>query len=319
MEIKPYQNGDEEEILKLFEKAFNRKMTASFWQWRYNQNPFCSHKMIYCMYDGDNMVGHYAVSPVHMKINGQQTLNALSMTTMTHPDYNGKGIFSTLASKLYADIHSTYGVEAVYGFPNLNSHYGFIKKLGWHDISEVPVLSLAHTHFSLLKKEDYNIAPLFTQKHSDVLNTYYDAPFGTDKSLNYLQWRYTLNPDNKYYIIELGETGELSFVVAKLFNSMKQPGKKEIDLLELGVAPDNEIVRKMFGAVAKFIHDVNEDVISINTWLPLFDKRHLALEKNKFSYSMPVTLLGAKLLGPRSSLMADYRNWNLSMGDSDTF
>ncbi|HRG87420.1 MAG TPA: GNAT family N-acetyltransferase [Chitinophagales bacterium] len=319
MEIKPYQPGDETSILGLFEKAFNRKMTPSFWQWRYNDNPFCDHKMIYSMYDGDLMVGHYAVSPVYMKINGQQVLNALSMTTMTHPNYNGKGIFTTLAGKLYADIHNQFGVEAVYGFPNLNSHYGLVQKLAWHNVSAVPVLQLSTLRLAEIKKEDYRIAKTFTQQHSNVLTNYYDAPFGTNRSLKYLEWRYIKNPDNHYYIIELADSAELSFVVIKIFNSLIETGKKEMDILELGFAPNSDLIRKILGAIAKFIQDENIAVTNINTWLPLFDKRHLALEKNKFAFALPVTILGAKLLSDRVSVMADYRNWNLSMGDSDIF
>ena len=128
MEIKAYKLGDELKIIELFEQSFGKKMSLEYWKWRFSDNPFTSNIFIDLMWDNDLLVGHYAVSPVEMILEDKKILTALSMTTMTHPQYGGKGIFSKLAENLYKRL-TEEGYTMVWGFPNNNSHYGFNKNL----------------------------------------------------------------------------------------------------------------------------------------------------------------------------------------------
>ncbi len=50
------------------------------------------------MWDDSVLAGHYAVSPVKMKFEYEVKINALSMTTMNHPEFGVRGVFSDLAS-----------------------------------------------------------------------------------------------------------------------------------------------------------------------------------------------------------------------------
>jgi hypothetical protein len=90
-------------------------------------------------FDGDRLVSYYAVSPVYLWINGDIMKAALSNMTMTAPDYQGKGLFPQLASSLFDNLRIN-NYKFVIGFPNENSHYGFINKLGWSDIDRIPML-----------------------------------------------------------------------------------------------------------------------------------------------------------------------------------
>ena len=59
--IRGYEENDEVQILKLFELVYNRKMNLDFWKWRFKNNPFGFEPQINLMFDGDILVGHYAV------------------------------------------------------------------------------------------------------------------------------------------------------------------------------------------------------------------------------------------------------------------
>ncbi len=118
MEIKRYKKGDEREILKLFSIAFGKDLSMDFWKWRYLQNPFLEDPVINLMWDGTKLIGHYAVSPVVLNVKGESIMTSLSLTTMTHPEYGGKGIFTKLAEDLYQNMYSIENIEAVWGFPN---------------------------------------------------------------------------------------------------------------------------------------------------------------------------------------------------------
>ncbi len=141
MEVKDFQFGDEKDILSLFEITFGRFMRQDVWQWRFQNNPAGKH-YIKLMWENDKLVGHYAVSPFYMNIDSGLYQASLSMTTMTHPDYNGRGFFKILATELYKTLHEQYDIKLVMGYPNKNSHYGFIKNLQWKDLAVVHHLVL---------------------------------------------------------------------------------------------------------------------------------------------------------------------------------
>jgi len=54
----------------------------------------------------------------------------LSLNTATDPDYQGKGLFTRLASMTY-DLGAAEGFSCVFGVANANSTPGFIRKLGF--------------------------------------------------------------------------------------------------------------------------------------------------------------------------------------------
>jgi GNAT superfamily N-acetyltransferase len=135
MLVREYTKGDEQEILALFNAVFGRKLEISFWRWRFLENPFGSG-MINLMFDDKRLVGHYAVIPMPLMVKGELHRAAFSMTTMTHPDYQGRGVFPELASNLF-DRCREAGIEVAFGFPNENSYPGFTKRLGWHGFGRV--------------------------------------------------------------------------------------------------------------------------------------------------------------------------------------
>lgn len=135
MLVREYEPGDEEEIMELFEEAFKRPLDERFWRWRYLNNPY-GKGIISLMYEGDKLVGHYAVIPIPLSIHGEVIKAALSMTTMTHPDYWKRDIFTTLATRVYS-ICEKENVKIVLGFANKNSYHGLTERLGWIGFGQI--------------------------------------------------------------------------------------------------------------------------------------------------------------------------------------
>jgi hypothetical protein len=139
--IKPYQDGDEDNIIPLFEKVYGRLMgkTESYqhWRWEFLENPV-KPVSIMLAWHRQRLIGHYAVNPLRAWVLGQELLVSLSLDTMTDKDYEKKGIFSNTAKCLYDQIVSN-GVSFVFGFPNAQSIGGFLKRLGWHILSPVAI------------------------------------------------------------------------------------------------------------------------------------------------------------------------------------
>lgn len=319
MEIREFQPGDEQAILDLFFVSFGKPISKEFWNWRYRENPFSETTQAHLMWDNNKLVGHYAVCPVNMIIEEVVVQTALSMTTMTHPEYTGRGIFKDLAESLYNELHTNHQIQMVWGFPNLNSHYGFVKNLKWNDVATVPTLKLKNRNFSSFGTNDYVLHENFTDELVNHLSENTKAIVKLDKTMDYLNWRYKLNPINKYYIISPEKYPE-QFAVIKFFQSFENPEMQEIDILELGVDNNSEILKELIGAILKFTQHQNLNILSINSWLNISDSRHMLLEKNKFILDSPITILGNRLLNRHmSSSVKHFNNWSISMGDSDVY
>lgn len=311
MEIKSYKKGDEIHIIDLFEKSFGKKMTLDFWKWRFLDNPFSKNIFIDLMWDNEILIGHYAVSPVEMEVNGIKVSCALSMTTMTHPDYAGKGIFSKLAESLYNRLYSS-GYTMVWGFPNNNSHYGFNKNLKWSDIALQGMMSLTTERlvvneiksiFENVTKFDLDIAKIFQSSNKTVK---------INKNVSYLNWRYSVSPLSNYVTL-IDRVNNVGIIYKKII-SFSNSAKFEIDIMEINFNENLKILNDLLLTILS----TEKDVIQFNIWDSLFSGNQILLEKIGFRIGGPVTYLGAKSFS-NCELICDYKNWDISMGYSDVF
>lgn len=99
------------------------------WNWFYADNPV-GPPLISLYVENDRVLGHYAIIPTRLSVDGQPFTAYRSMSTMVHPDARGRGLFTILAQRVY-DMVTSSAAPLVYGFPNKNSAPGFVKYLGW--------------------------------------------------------------------------------------------------------------------------------------------------------------------------------------------
>ncbi len=141
LDMREYVNGDERDIVPLFEKVYGRKMGRTenhrHWRWEFLQNPVKPVSIMLTWHE-KRLVGQYAVNPLRVWAGDKELLIALSLDTMTDQDYEKRGIFSGAAKALYDQL-AAKGFSFVFGFPNSKSVNGFLKQLGWHIISPAAV------------------------------------------------------------------------------------------------------------------------------------------------------------------------------------
>lgn len=321
METANYKPGDEAKILELFKTSFKKEMPINYWRWRFLENPI-GKPMIKLMWDGDALVGHYAVSPVELIVKNKVILSALSMTTMTHPEYGGQGIFSTLAEDLYRSVKEENNVKLIWGFPNNNSHYGFIKNLNWKDLTIIPVMSLSLEAFNGKRDEKFIVTKEFTDLHtkafSSVINN--NEVVSVHKTKEYLKWRYSDNPVNEYQIFEINQNDLSYYAVTKSFPSFNESNLFEIDIVEIALPNDYNLLRSLISEVVyHYKSALNLNITKINLWLPLSDPRHILFEKMGFINQLPLTYMGARSLSESEIPAEKLQNWYYSMGDSDVY
>ena len=71
--------------------------------------------------------------------------------------------------------------------------------------------------------------------------------------------------------------------------------------------------------LAYIINSFEEKINRITLWKNLFDKNHLTLEKIGFVPVLPQTYIAARIHQSMPKLFSDFKNWHISMSDSDVF
>lgn len=308
-----YRTGDEIEIINLFRLAFGKEMSLNYWKWRYQNNPLGIEPLISLMFDDNVLIGHYAVFPIEMIVNSRIELSAFSMTTMTHPNYQGKGVFKNLALYLYDFIQKENGINLIWGFPNVNSHYGFIKNLDWRDVGLLSNLKLDPTgKFELSWNDQFEEFDMFTFSNLELLKS--SNLIQVNKTNEYMNWRYFANPENKYFGIR-DKSNPKIFIIFKIFSFNE---KFEMDVMEVEFDNNLNYLKLLLQNALKLSNFHKNDISSINVWCNLHSKNYNIFEKIGFKPSLPLTYLGYR--DTRSEhAQYSFPNWDLGLGYSDVY
>jgi GNAT superfamily N-acetyltransferase len=184
------------------------KFTPRYLEWLYVANPD-GRAVGYDAWDGERLAAHYVCIPARAWVEGREVPVLLSLNTATHPDYQGKGLFTKLASMTF-EAGASQGFDGVYGVANANSTPGFVRKLGFQLVrpleARIGVGSLRHAP---------KAAP-------DALS------FERKWSADALRWR-CANPHNPVFMRNGG--GKLRFHAAA--SGHKLPAYAELDAGEL--------------------------------------------------------------------------------------
>lgn len=316
IECRPYSPRDESAILDLFQTSFGKEMGAEYWQWRFRDNP-TGQIMVELAWDEDTLAAHYAVSPVVLTVKGHDQITALSMTTMTHPHYRGRGLFPTLSTRLYKRLRQQ-NYLMVWGFPNNQSHWTFINRLVWKDIYEIPMFHLNIENLPTIPEVSKCIVELsaFDRRFDSLwVKVRLDNDIWVKRDQKYLNWRYILNPEHEYNILAYIDGNELlGYAVFKEYNF-------HIDIVDILTVRDNKIGRELILAILDISHQRGK-IKGIDIWLPVHQPLHYQLEKIGFINSVPVTYFGTRVINNVGLTGADFTtfsNWYIQMGDSDVY
>jgi GNAT superfamily N-acetyltransferase len=127
-----YDDASLADYARLFAACFpgaDKLADVAYLRWLYAENP-CGPVVGFNAREDGRLAAHYVCVPARMRVNGRCANALLSLNTATHPDFQGKGLFTRLAESTYA-AGAEEGVELVYGIANANSTPGFVRKLGF--------------------------------------------------------------------------------------------------------------------------------------------------------------------------------------------
>jgi len=167
-----------ERYCSLFNACFPKAthFSANYLQWLYRENPE-GEVVGFDAFDGTELAAHYVCIPIRAALQSVEKHALLSLNTATHPRYQGKGLFTKLATLTY-ESGALEGHEFVIGVANANSTPGFIRRLGFQLVAPLE----ARIGFGMIGVADWD-AVLHASSFRRVWNR------------NSLEWR-VRNPEN---------------------------------------------------------------------------------------------------------------------------
>lgn len=104
--IRPYQDGDEDQIVELTIEAFGdwpsidiNCTKTEYWKWKQVDTPIADN-MVMVALDGDRIIGVSPQNFVHMKLMDDQVLGCYAGDLSVHRDYRGQGVSKRLDDKM---------------------------------------------------------------------------------------------------------------------------------------------------------------------------------------------------------------------------
>ncbi len=315
-----YRSGDEHAILALYREVNHKKMTLAHWMWKFTRNPF-GLPTTKLMFDGDNLIGYYAVIPMNLQFQGKLVKAALSVNTMTHPSHERQGIFSYLAEEVYKQCYHE-GLRLVYGFPNENSYYGFTNKLGWKGFGKMSALHKRVTNWEESTSTASNISEVasFDERANSlwarVGNSY---PIIVTRTEEFLNWRFVEHPGVKYpkVIMEDGRNGLHGYMVLKIYTDEDEIKGHIVDILCVN---QGEMVKELLRYAYGYFNA--RRITDISCWAPEGSLCATMLEEEGFARKPFPVNFGVRVLDKEDEALRaaeQMGSWHLAMCDLDVF
>lgn len=110
--------------------------TSAFWRWKHRANPFGSSPVLVAEAAG-GLVGVRAFLRWSWQRGDEAVPAVRAVDTVTHPEWRGRGLFSTLTRELVERV-AAEGAAFVFNTPNAKSGPGY-RKLGWSRVGRLPL------------------------------------------------------------------------------------------------------------------------------------------------------------------------------------
>ena len=314
-----YQQGDEYQISDLYKQVNNRERTLGYWTWKFVKPPF-GQAITKLMFDGSRLIGFYAVIPMIVKVQNELMKAVISVNTMTHPNYERKGIFGYLAEEVYKKCQR-YSIKFVYGFPNDNSYYGFTQKLGWRDLGKMTVLEkeLVQTPKEIVHRDSIYPVERFDERVNTLWNrtkgSYHVAVVRTEKFLN---WRFTDNPVVKYPKFMIQDHNKiLGYLILKRYT---EEGETKGHIVDMLCIDEEDIVGDLIRYSQSYFIEMG--INNLSCWASEESIYAHVLQKEEFIRKEFDVYFGVRPFDEEDRLLRNVEvvgNWHLTMCDIDVF
>ncbi|XVH33543.1 GNAT family N-acetyltransferase (plasmid) [Haloferacaceae archaeon DSL9] len=131
--IRPYERGDTDGFLDLFDQVFGGRMSDEWFRWKYEANPYADEVPIIVAEHEDTVVGAAAFFALGLRAGDDDHIAFQPCDTMVHPDHQRRGLFTRM-TEVAVDRYAG-DVELFFNFPNPGAARGY-SKLDWQVVEE---------------------------------------------------------------------------------------------------------------------------------------------------------------------------------------
>lgn len=183
--------------------------SAAFFRWKHRESPF-GRSPSWVAVEGEQVVGFRTFLRWQFDHQGRTVEAVRAVDTATHPDYQGKGIFSLLTRHALEELKAD-GTGFVFNTPNERSRPGYLK-MGWQLVQRLPVAARPRSALALVRlaraRTPADKWSAETQAGLPALEAFADGAavegllaatadsegMTTRRSPEYLRWRYGFPP-----------------------------------------------------------------------------------------------------------------------------
>ena len=330
--VRPFEATDEDAVLRLLRITLGAgpigQRTADFFRWKHLENPFGRSLMLVAD-SGGQIIGLRAFMRWRFDATGQEIRAVRAVDTATHPDHQGRGIFSRLTSEAIDLLRAD--TDLIFNTPNEKSLPGYLK-LGWRIVGRAPVLLRIKHPLRLMRSlssaRDGTLEPSVGQDGSTPSRTSVSWPdqlsgllatdagsvrLSTSHSLGYLEWRY--GPSSPLgYVTEVERAGDAVLALAVVRSRMRG-WLRELSIADLFCAPDRpELGARLLRRIARRA-GADHVACSFAAGTP---QRGAARRAGFLSFPKGPVIV-AFPLREMSIDPTDPRSWSLSLGDLEIF
>lgn len=204
--VRPYQPGDEGQILDLFMRVFSAKRSLQHWYWKFRDNPVGKIHIYLAVTASGRIVGQYAGLPVLVHWNDRTLQFVQILDVMIDPAFRSglkkPGLFVKLADCYIRDCPAACG----FGFPPL-AHLRIGERVGYkafHQVQQLacslqqpraPAWSRSIASWQWIVEEvqafDARADRLWARCRPEL-------PVAAIRDARYLNWRYARHPEIRY-------------------------------------------------------------------------------------------------------------------------
>ena len=311
-----YRAGDEARILELYNAVFGKSHTVAEWRWEYRENPRRRLDIVVAEADS-GLVSHAAAVPLTMRHDGLEVAAARIENVFVHPNFRRRGIFAETLLRLTNRL-AAEAVDFVVTFPNDNSLPAFVQGGEYLHVCDIASMALPLAGLRSgpvecsLEIED---VPAFRAQDCEfAARQLADFAIYTERSLEYLRWRYHRNSGRAYRVLRIIRGGEqVGLAVAKAYAA-----GGSLDLVEFLLVPEAALMSAALRALAENFGAQRLERVAL--WSMPHYPLHDSLLDLGFTPESRATHVVCKAFSARCSRRGSRPEaYYLAMGDSDVY
>lgn len=335
--IRPATASDTDGILDLLKLSLGEgsiPRDERYWSWKHNDNPFGSSPALVAEAAG-RLVGLRVFMRWTWEQQRKEVRSVRAVDTATHPDWQGKGIFTRLTLAL-VDRMKEEGVSFVFNTPNRFSRPGYLK-MGWSSVGRTSLWVRPHRPLRLVRAlltrgeqiaadssdetrvEGYSVDENLGRPELERLleSRQRDARLSTRISRSYLRWRYADIPGFTYRAAASWEEGAEAMIIFRL---RTRRGLTELRLCEILARPERGSISRATTLIRETIHSTRPDYTAAMAAPGTSERRALLaagfLPAPRLGPVLTVRPLGGVEDGAGLAIRS---RWRVSIGDLELF